>query len=627
LNKSIKNLSGTREVKEPLLTSVPEPLEMKDVLEYMEKLKDFRGSNSASFNPSTESFGFAISGKHTSSRKPVASFGPQVSMNQFPGGALESCVRIVNKELGITWITNLSPFPARGSYERNGYINSYSSTVGTLPGIAALLEDPNEDVHIRTEYIQVKGAANPLAIKIYASPHIGYVIQRYNAATNTAEKIAVKSALFNGVKSLVTRNLDTGRELGARHVMQLLNYASSFEEFHDTLRGPGWSTGFSEVVNGHDNQCNMFAAEYAGWYDFSPFTNTSIPQGILGNPIPPAEKVKPRSGYVVKNPCKGYVTGWNTAMIQSLPSVYGDAEFNRGAWIERMIKDAISGGKKVSSETLREFLLNLGNNVGGAANPTTYTNQNFQGESFTFLFRKRFTEAVAKFPTPERQAAVDFLADYNGGWVEGDSYDLINSHDLSDKWMLARQWVWSVHTNIFKLTWGNAWSLFFSSNRNNTRGSAYCTRMMGLLSRVLGTSSVHNQLNYNGWLTGVGNIDELIAKSLDEAIAFLGGGLGGWGKNKRPNIPYSNSVFPDLKAFPGQNTPSANRISMYYITQMLSGHHVQNNMVGQTQSGLILLENGVPTAQDTAIFESWRLYNPVVETVIKGKKVQKCKKR
>jgi len=564
-----------------------------------------------------KSYGLSISGKHTASGKPVGAHTAQTDLDKVPGVLWQA--RLVNKELEIDMEGyNFPPFPlmTEGTYQNGKYIFCVNNAVGSFPGQPAVLQNPEDDIFLRTETIEIRGAPS-IEIDVFGSPYLGYVTRQ-----------GFTSPLFEGEKSLVRRTLSFGKELEWFSPANLFIYASSFEELRDTVRGPGWNEQVGDFSVGHDNQCNIFGFERGGWYDFEAAgANELIPQGILGNPIPPTEEMVLQSGYAIKNPKKGYVISWNTPMAQNTLSVYGDAEVNRASWIERIIESAISEGK-ITTERAIGFFSEIGNASNGAADLSLYTGQNYNVEAFTILFRQRFTEAVSVYPTPDRLAAVALLSDFDGKTIEGDKFDLINSLDVSDKWILAQQWQWYVHQAMLEPTFGTAWPSWVTSNKNNTVGLEYGRWIQSLLARLLGTSPVNNPINYPDWLTPISDLDLLIAQALDDALAFLGGlGSRPWGQGQRATVSYvdSTGLFGPLD-FPNQNAPNANRGSAYYFTEMVSNHDVNQHFVNQIgNSALILFEDDVPTLQDTAMSQSWTNFTPEVVSSFKGKK--QCHKK
>lgn len=554
------------------------------------------------------SYGINVSGKHTLSGKPLMMSGPQVSLTDIPG--FFQIFNLRNKELGIQQNCHAVAglfFFFGGTGGLNDYSFSVSPQVGDIPATPPLLQDPELDNYLRTDVIQVRGDS-PVDVDVYDSPYKGFVTQQ-----------GVTSPLYEGTKSLVLRNLDYGKDLEFLDALALHQFSSSYEELRDTLRGPGWTTGFDVNFYGHDNRCNNWAAQRAGWYDFEE-TNI-IPQGVLGNPIPPAESVPKRSGYIVKKTAKGYNVNWNTAAIQCVPSVNGDGESSRVQWLDQQIEMALSKGKLAYND-LQNILIRIGNANQNAEFPYTNTEQNSSSDCFHYLFKDRFFQAVSVYPTADRLNAVDLLKDFDGSFIEGDELDIFQSPNLSDKWLLAQQWSWEVQAAILEPIFGGKWADYPpSSSRTSDFRSFYTRHVLALVSRLLGTSPVSNPVFYPDWLSGIPDIDLLIVEALDTSLATLGGlAARPWGNGTRPKATYSSPILGPIP-FNGSNPYTLNRSGLYYISEMGPKGSINASNVSQIgQSGLILFEEGVPVVQDTAQQDNYLRYQPnSLDTIVHNK--------
>ncbi len=598
------------------------------ISEYNKKTRELDEFKAKQGIPSgSSSFALIISGKHTVSGQPIALSGPQSNLIDIPG--LFSNGIIHSEELSFQ--TNnygfaLVPYISGSHGGRNGYIFSTAGQVGSLPGTPSLLEDTTLDIYLRTDVIQVKGGT-PVEQPVYASPYGGFVVQRF-----------LTSSLFPGeVKSLVTRNLDFGTDLSFLDPLFLSNFASSIEELEATTRGPGWSTAYGLSLNGIDNQGNIFGAERDGWYDFT--TSDVIPQGILNNPIPVGKDLpERRSGVFVANPCSGYVVGWNTPLIQHLPCSYGDGEISRVRWLEEKLTDIISKRKLTSTEA-NELYTQVANGVAGATFPFTppaAAYNNYETDYFHSLFKKRFFKAVKAYPTPERKAAVALLRNFDGGFIEGDDLAIATSKDISDKWILAQQWVFEVQAAIVQNTFGNAWSgLLWSSDRAETTGFDYNRNVLALIARLLNVSSVNNPLNYPDWLIDKDtqeplDVNRVIVEALDRALEFLGGfEAQPWGKDGRPTATYVDAGLGGPIPFTcSEDGVTANRAGIYFTSETTQDYGMDISSINQIgQSGLVLFEvqDGqlVPVVQDDAQMCSYLRFATTPLVTFNGKKVSK----
>ncbi len=607
---------------------------IKDYIKYREDMEKLHEENNIPIRKRGvgASFGYSISGKLTESGKPMGIYGPQTQLTSIPG--IFTNVTLKNNELGfnitIGCVTGSTINQLLlGSFSNLRYTYSVSSQVGSVPGKPALLQNPSEDIYVRTDTIDVRFAGQ-IQFDVYASPHLGYVQQFWDGVS--VQKVVFTSPLFEGEKSLVKRNLDFGRELEFISATQNMYFATSLEEVKDTIRGPGWTTSYNQMAMGHDNQCNYWAAERGGWYDFG--TSDFIPQGVLDNPIPPSNSVERRSGTFINRPKKGFATCWNGTITQELPSVYGDSSTSRVVAMDEIIKRFTKNGRKIKSSDIKSILAQTGNQVQGALPIEDWkaqglANQNYSADVFHNTFKNRFAQAVALSPTPDRVAAVALLEDFDGGFIDGDDFAIVNSLDVSDKWLLAQQWTWNVQAVVFESTLLDTWLVYSgTSNKRNSNLFDYGRKILAMLSRLLGTEPGSNQVFYSDWIANLPtDIDTIIVEALDTALSNLGGlNVRPWGENKRPTATYSDFVFGPI-SFTCDNPPIANRAGTYFVTEMTSRHNMDVSSVLQIgQSGLILLnEQGQPVVQDDLQMCDYVKFNPIKLNVMKGKK--KCHKK
>ncbi len=492
----------------------------------------------------------AVIGKEKSATKlPIISYGPQTGY-LYPMSNYS--VNFINKELEFEKIYDsfLLSFDPQGTTKNKSYILSTTLTSGNLPGIPALLEDPSEDIYLRTETIQVKDS-DPVTFDIFISPYGGVVEGLFS------------SSLFEGEKSLVQRQIDYGKDLSFLDVVFLMNFVSSEEELVDTIRGPGWTSCYDYSFNGFDNYGNIFAIELAGWYDFNTTLNI-IPQGVLGNPIPPSDSVPRQGSYIVKNPKKGYVSNWNNRMILDLPSVIGSNESIRVAWIDQYIESF--GKHDYALSDAQHLFVHVANAKQNARYPDNVTTLNYNASSF-YLFRDSFLEDVYQNPSDTRNIAIELLQNYNGEYIEGDDLAIINSLDVSDKWYLSQQWMYYFQRRIIGNVFGPAHPGFPNSFNRNSGGFTYSSWIFGLMARLLGVTDLNNPVYYPEWLTGL-DVNQVIVESLDEALAFLGPRP--WGIGTRPlqttNYEYLG-FYLDLD-IPNNPFPAANRPFFYFLSNL-----------------------------------------------------------
>jgi hypothetical protein len=529
-----------------------------------------------------ESYSFVVSGEHTNTGEPMVVVGPQINVSSIPG--FEFNCDMINEELKFKHVILGHLFGSMGVFGSKGYQYATSSVLGSLPGVSALLEDPSEDIYVRDATFNVRFGA-PVTVPVYKSPHKGFVIQQ-----------GITSALFEGPRSLVARNLDYGNDIQFFDTYFLAQFANSINQLRDTIRGPGWSTGMDIFIHGADNKGNTFIGERAGWYDFG--SSDIIPQGVLGEPIPDEATVEKRSGYFVINSEKGYSAEWNSAVVQNIPSVYGDSEVSRVQWMEKAIEDIISE-RKFQESDIRDVLIKIGN---AAQGPVTISNtQEYWTDTYHCLFKDRFAQAIQTYSTADRDAAVTLLSTFNGGVVDGDNDAVINSLDIQDGWLLAQEWLWEVQAEVIKRTFGAAaWANFHaSSDKSKATGTYYNNTILGLVARVLGISSVQNIPNYPDWLSNAGDVDLLISEALDRALSTLGGlSARPWGVNMRPVTQYTDSFFGQLP-FAHNTVPVANRAGIYMSAVFDTEEGVDIKSICQIGQDETILFTPYPNVMDT----------------------------
>lgn len=539
-----------------------------------------------------ESYSFVVSGEHTETGEAMVVVGPQINVSSIPG--FEFNCDMINDELKFKHVVLGHLFGSMGVFGRNGYHYATSSVLGSLPGVAALLEDPSEDIFVRNATFNVRFGA-PVSVPVYKSPHKGFVIQQ-----------GITSSLFEGPRSLVARNLDYGDEIQFFDTYFLAQFAESIDQLHDTIRGPGWSTGMDIFIHGADNQGHTFIGERAGWYDFG--SSDIIPQGVLGESIPDGSTIAKRSGYFVVDAVKGYSAEWNSAVVQNMPSVYGGGEVSRVQWMEKGIEDIISV-RKFKESDIRDLLIKIGNSAQG---PSTISNsQEYWSDTYHWLFKNRFTQAVQAYSNPTRSTADSLLSTFEGGVVDGDNDAVISSLNIQDGWMLAQQWVWEVQAAIIQDTFGDAWANFYaSSDKSQAAGTYYNNTLLGLVARVLGVSNVQNSTSYPYWSSNVGDVDLLIVEALDRALSTLGGLTARpWGENKRPVTKYTDAFFGQLP-FVCNTVPVANRAGVYMSAVFDNTNGVDIKSICQIGQNETILFTPYPTVMDTAQqcdYVSWNL--------------------
>lgn len=523
------------------------------------------------------SWGVVVSGNKTKTGKPMMISGPQASLNTIP--SFIYFAKITNKELGLDMVGSTTPgllFNSANGLKggRNGYSFVASGQVGSLPGLPALLEDSSADLFLRTETIQVAGGANQTQ-DVYISPHGGHVLTRN----------IVSASLWNGTKSLVRKDVAYADIFSGHAGAILVQFSKSICQLRNIVRGArGNNNKRNLAFPGFDNDCNIFFTELGGFYDVG---QDFVPQGILDQPIITTPK---KTSYFVVNPeGKNVIGHWNTPMVQSVPSSYGDAELTRFDWIER----AIAAKDKIGFSEAQDILVSIGQCMDEGSADALNTGQNYGTHSFVPLFRSLFFDAISVYPTADRLTARAILESFDGYPINGTRKDMIYSRNWTDAFVLASRWVKRVETAVEAATIGG-----------NT------APLRPLIFRVLNATSV-NPLRWPGWKSSIADKNLLIVTALDASIASLGGLVARpWGINRRPLVTYTSASFSSTLSFEDRQVPAANRAAGYHICELLPGRRIQTSgVVAFGVSGLILNATA-PVIQDLSMHKAYIAYQP-----------------
>jgi len=532
-------------------TKTVPPTKSKDQIK---KINDFRASLRKYKAYTGGSWGMSISGNLTNTGRPLAGAGPQAVLESWPG--FTSQLRLVNPTLQIDWNIEVFPgipLPSLGTFGAFGYQFQTSSQITTLPASPLLFQDPSNDIYDHTETIAVRGAPS-FDVDVYMSTYGGVV---------TAQNVV--SSLYTGPKSIVRRLVDPEKMAGMTDSFWLLTFSRSPCQFRNTIRNDAWGTLWGQFGVGADNQCNIFTTQRTGWIDWG--TSDVVPQGILGEPIPPISSVVPRSGLVVFNTGVGYSNSWNSPQVQTTPNVRGNGEFYRQACIDQLIQSYGIRGQPITSSDMYNIFLNMGNcraaKRDGDTLTLTDTDQIYDALAYPYILAKRLEEAVQIYPTGDRLAAIQLMQGYNGGLIVGSEEGIVDSVDISDQWMLGAQF------EIAALNALEDAAIF---------GQRYVDS--ALLARILETTPLRAPLKYTKWLDNVPDVNLWLVEALDTALAIMGGFAGRpWGTALRPTFQYADPVLGVVDLGNPTNIPTANRAASYTYAQMTLDNQIKRESV------------------------------------------------
>lgn len=240
------------------------------------------------------------------------------------------------------------------------------------------------------------------------------------------------------------------------------------------------------------------------------------------------------------------------------------AAMNRTFWLS----DYLKSKDKVTFEDLK--ILTEHQAVANSIQGFSFT-LNYNADTFHKFFKERFFTAVAHFPTPQRNAAIALLSDFDGSWFPGDTNQIVNGTDVSDKWILAQEWlVYTMAAIMNPKLAGTSFAIPAVPPQPLPLPNANLVAQLNLLGRILQVVC-DNTLFYDGWLNGnspnSAYTDNIIVTALDNALANLGPQP--WGANKRPIRQFTNAVLGTANGqIPSQRAFNAS--GFYLITEFSS---------------------------------------------------------
>ena len=394
--------------------------------------------------------------------------------------------------------------------------------------VDALYESMCNIYKIRTVKINVKDCV-PVYLDIFRSRNCGFVRDIH---------------VNNCFKALTARTIFIGKQLLFLNTVFNVMYSNSFDELLKNFTSCFQGDHFGVNYIGIDSCNNIFACNMGNWQRLPSTVDRRLPQGIKGNKRAKTCEYEIMNPIVSFNTPELFYTSWNTPFIQGIPYSVEYAEYSRVEWMHRYLKCHNDFTFENAVDLI--YWMNDSNELSLGE---SYI-QNYLSDVFSQYLCKKFFDAVKKCPTEERICAVEFLSDYNGRWIDGDLNHVINSHDISDKWILANSWTAQfirkllnpvLSKTILKIKKRSCipFSIGIEVNNEATIPTPYVTSLM---LRILCLGRCKNKLQYD-WLKGR-CVDDIIVDALDDAIKFLGGMMAmPWGVGKRPIFPFQEFVL------------------------------------------------------------------------------------
>lgn len=394
--------------------------------------------------------------------------------------------------------------------------------------VDALYESMLNIYKIRTVKINVKDAV-PVYLDVFRSRNCGFVRDIH---------------VNNCFKALTARTIFIGKQLLFLNTVFNVMYSNSFDELINNFTSCFQGDHFGVNYIGIDSYNNIFACNMGNWQRLPSTVDRRLPQGISGNKRAKTCEYEIMNPIVSFNTPELFYTSWNTPFIQGIPYSVEHAEYSRVEWMHRYLKCH----NDFTFENAVD-LIHWMNDSNELSLGESYI-QNYLSDVFSQYLCKKFFDAVMKFPTDERLFAIEFLKDYNGRWIDGDLNQVVNSHDISDKWILANSWTAQFIRKLLNPVLGKTilriekhsclpFNIGITVNNEATIPTPYVTSLM---LRILCLGRCKNKLQYD-WLKGR-CVDDIIVRALDKALEFLGGMKAmPWGIGKRPIFPYEEFVL------------------------------------------------------------------------------------
>jgi penicillin amidase len=247
------------------------------------------------------------------------------------------------------------------------------------------------------------------------------------------------------------------------------------------------------------------------------------------------------------NTAQGYYGGWNNKAAVDYNNATNSYSYYLGpAHRAHVIDEYLSANDDLTFEQVRDLALNIA------------TTHSFGGGGNTWAFVENvFAAAVAANPTPDRQAAVDMLNDWDGHYIAGGPGEWRMGMQVADAWVLQDAWIKEVVRLVFE-------------DEFEMAGIAYddepLTINFNVLLRILAGADAALPILYPAWLMDVSGsgkpttAEELIILGLDNVIAEMG--LGPYGQT-RPEIVYRHDIFGEVWRAPWSNRSTYAQVVEY----------------------------------------------------------------
>jgi len=456
------------------------------------------------------SYAWAVSGDKTMDGNPIVYSGPQMGFST-PSIVAEGSIRGGGLEVSGMTVPGI-PFIIIGRTPHH----AWSMQVGHAHTLDYYLEAPETVNPVpRMETIEVFGGED-VVIPVWHSSH-GPIIEPMPYVPDPANP---PSAIVSWAYA------QSGREAKSLESFLKMANAQSIADFDAGIEGVAVSQHFTYA----DRDGNI--AYWMSGYDpiRAAGVDPRLPSIADGTMEWTGER---RARAHDSNTAQGYYGGWNNKSqvdYNNAPNSYG---YYLGiAHRAHVIEEYLSTHDGLTYEEVRDLAVNIA------------TTDSFGSGGNTWAFvADAFSAAVAADPTPDRQAAVDMLAAWDGHFVAGGPAEWRMGTDRADAWVLQDAWI----QEMLRLTFEDEFE---------TAGISYASQPIfinfNVLVRMLDAGTAALPV-FNDWFqdrSGSGKpttAQELIVMALDNVLAEMGPGPYG---APRGEIVFTHQVFGEMWRMP-----------------------------------------------------------------------------
>jgi penicillin G amidase len=576
-------------------TVSPAELPPRRIWQQMEQRKERIRKNLKKINAKVKmgSYAWAISGKKTTTGRPIIYSGPQMG---FPVPSIVTEGSIQAAGINISGMT-VPGIP--GIIIGRTPHHAWSMQVGHAHTTDYYFEHPAFVTFNRWETIHVAGGAD-VTIPVYRTPHgpvvspLPYDPTSYGDAPNPANPI------------VSWRYAHWGHEFDMGKALLGLARAESMDAFGEHLEFVAVSQHFCYA----DRDGNI-AYWMSGRDPQRPPGEYRLPQGLLGLPQEWDDDVlKPRS--TKRNPARGFFGGWNNKTSPWYDNAYNSNNDIYGPFHRaHVIEEYLSQPSKLSFEDIRDLAVNIAatSSVNSGGNPWAFVADTFRPAVETAGL------------TEPRQLALETLEGYDGHFVKGGLDEWATATERDPAWVIADAWI----REVIRLTFEDELPEDRDADGNG-KGTYMGTNQYVLFNVLLhGLAGEYSGIvNQYDWFANVANADApqtpdaIIVQALDNAMASFGDTL-------PVGVPRGDIVYRHDLLGEVHRTPYGSRSTYAHIVEFGRRGPVRlESMFPLGESGNILMDptTGAPLFDPNffSMTPNYDAFQPREFPLFKGKK-------